>query len=366
MARVFLENITKKFGTVTAVNNVSLEIPDRQFTVLVGPSGCGKTTALRLVAGLEEATAGNIYIGDRVVNDVAPKDRDIAMVFQNYALYPHMSVYDNMAFGLRLRRYARPEIDRRVKEAAGLLGIEQLLGRKPKQLSGGQRQRVALGRAIVREPQVFLMDEPLSNLDAKLRVQTRAEIKKLQARLQTTTIYVTHDQVEAMTMGDRIVVMRDGLVQQVDSPLNLYEKPANLFVAGFIGSPAMNFIEATIARRDGQTVVDADSFKMDIPADIAAYAKDWAGRKVIFGIRPEDIQDRAFARDINPAWGLRAMVDVHEPLGSDVILYLSTGPHSIVARVDAHSDAKMGQQAEVVFNMRKMHLFDPQTHQVII
>ncbi|MGH2375947.1 MAG: ABC transporter ATP-binding protein, partial [bacterium] len=223
MARVFLENITKKFGSVTAVNNVSLEIPDRQFTVLVGPSGCGKTTALRLVAGLEEATAGNIYIGDRVVNDVAPKDRDIAMVFQNYALYPHMSVYDNMAFGLRLRRYARTEIDRRVKEAAGLLGIEQLLGRKPKQLSGGQRQRVALGRAIVREPQVFLMDEPLSNLDAKLRVQTRAEIKKLQARLQTTTLYVTHDQVEAMTMGDRIVVMRDGLVQQVDSPLNLYE-----------------------------------------------------------------------------------------------------------------------------------------------
>ncbi|MGQ0549832.1 MAG: ABC transporter ATP-binding protein [Armatimonadota bacterium] len=366
MARVFLENITKKFGGVTAVNNVSLEIPDRQFTVLVGPSGCGKTTALRLVAGLEEATSGNIYIGDRVVNDVAPKDRDIAMVFQNYALYPHMSVYDNMAFGLRLRKYPRPEIDRRVKEAAGLLGIEQLLARKPKQLSGGQRQRVALGRAIVREPQVFLMDEPLSNLDAKLRVQTRAEIKKLQARLQTTTLYVTHDQVEAMTMGDRIVVMRDGLVQQVDSPLNLYEKPANLFVAGFIGSPAMNFIEATIGRRDGQTVVDADSFKMDIPADIAAHAKEWSGRKVIFGIRPEDIQDRAFARDVNPAWALKAMVDVHEPLGSDVILYLSTGPHSIVARVDAHSDAKMGQSAEVVFNMRKMHLFDPQTHQVII
>ncbi len=366
MARVFLEGVTKKFGGVTAVNNVSLEIPDKQFTVLVGPSGCGKTTALRLVAGLEEATSGNIYIGDRLVNDVAPKDRDIAMVFQNYALYPHMSVYDNMAFGLRLRRYPRSEIDRRVKEAAGLLGIEQLLGRKPKQLSGGQRQRVALGRAIVREPQVFLMDEPLSNLDAKLRVQTRAEIKKLQARLQTTTIYVTHDQVEAMTMGDRIVVMRDGLVQQVDSPLNLYEKPANLFVAGFIGSPAMNFIEATLARRNGSTVVDADSFTMEVPPDIAALAKDWTGKKVIFGIRPEDIQDRAFARDTNPAWGLRAMVDVHEPLGSDVILYLSTGPHSIVARVDAHSDARMGHPAEVVFNMRKMHLFDPQTHQVIV
>ncbi len=366
MARVFLEGVTKKFQTVTAVNNVTLEIPDRQFTVLVGPSGCGKTTALRLVAGLEEATDGNIYIGERRVNDVAPKDRDIAMVFQNYALYPHMSVYDNMAFGLRLRKYPRPQIDKRVKETAGLLGIEQLLDRKPKQLSGGQRQRVALGRAIVREPQVFLMDEPLSNLDAKLRVQTRAEIKKLQARLQTTTIYVTHDQVEAMTMGDRIVVMRDGLIQQVDAPLNLYEQPANLFVAGFIGSPAMNFIEASLAQRDDATVIDAGSFAMEVPSDIAPHAKDWAGKKVIFGIRPEDIQDRAFARDVPQAWALKAAVEVHEPLGSDVILYLSTGPHSIVARVDAHTQARMGQTTEVIFNMRKMHLFDPQTHQAII
>jgi len=366
MARVFLEGVTKKFGTVTAVNNVTLEIPDKQFTVLVGPSGCGKTTALRLIAGLEEATAGNIYIGERLVNDVAPKDRDIAMVFQNYALYPHMSVYDNMAFGLRLRRYPRAEIDRRVKEAAALLGIEQLLDRKPKQLSGGQRQRVALGRAIVREPQVFLMDEPLSNLDAKLRVQTRAEIKKLQARLQTTTVYVTHDQVEAMTMGDVIVVMRDGVIQQVDSPLNLYEKPANMFVAGFIGSPAMNFVPARLVARDGTTVLDAEGFAMEVPPDIAALAKDWVGREVIFGIRPEDIQDRAFARDAHPGWVLRATVDVHEPLGSDVILYLSVGPHSIVARVNAHSEAKMGQVTEVVFNMRKLHLFDPQTHQAII
>jgi multiple sugar transport system ATP-binding protein len=366
MARVFLEGVSKKFQTVTAVNNVTLEIPDRQFTVLVGPSGCGKTTALRLVAGLEEATSGSIYIGDRRVNDVAPKDRDIAMVFQNYALYPHMSVYDNMAFGLRLRKYPRAEIDRRVKETASLLGIEQLLDRKPKQLSGGQRQRVALGRAIVREPQVFLMDEPLSNLDAKLRVQTRAEIKKLQARLEVTTIYVTHDQTEAMTMGSRIVVMRDGLVQQVDSPLNLYEKPANLFVAGFIGSPAMNFVEAGLAQKNGATVLDAGNFAMEVPADIAPHAKDWLGKKVIFGIRPEDIQDRAFARDANPAWTLTAMVDVHEPLGSDVIVHLSSGAHSIVARVDAHSQARMGQQSEVVFNMRKMHLFDPQTHAAII
>ncbi len=366
MARVYLEGVTKKFQNVTAVNNVTLEIPDRQFTVLVGPSGCGKTTALRLVAGLEEATSGDIFIGERRVNDVAPKDRDIAMVFQNYALYPHMSVYDNMAFGLRLRKYPRSEIDRRVKEAAGLLGIEQLLERKPKQLSGGQRQRVALGRAIVREPQVFLMDEPLSNLDAKLRVQTRAEIKKLQARLQTTTIYVTHDQVEAMTMGDRIVVMRDGLVQQVDSPLNLYEKPANLFVAGFIGSPAMNFIEARLAQRNGDVVLDADSFTMAIPADIAAHTREWTGKRVIFGIRPEDIQDKAFARDANGGWVLRAMVEVHEPLGSDVILYLSTGSHSIVARVDAHSEARMGRETEVVFNLRKMHLFDPDTHAAIV
>jgi multiple sugar transport system ATP-binding protein len=366
MARVFLEGVTKKFQNVTAVNNVTLEIPDREFTVLVGPSGCGKTTALRLVAGLEEATGGNIYIGDRRVNDVAPKDRDIAMVFQNYALYPHMSVYDNMAFGLRLRKYPKTEIDRRVKEAASQLGIEQLLDRKPKQLSGGQRQRVALGRAIVREPQVFLMDEPLSNLDAKLRVQTRAELKKLQARLQTTTIYVTHDQVEAMTMGDRIVVMRDGLIQQVDSPLNLYEKPANLFVAGFIGSPAMNFLEATLAQKDGRAIVDTGSFAMEMPADIATHAKDWLGKKVIFGIRPEDIQDKAFARDANHAWTLRAMVDVHEPLGSDVILHLSSGAQAIVARVDAHSGARMGHETEVVFNMRKMHLFDPQTHAAIV
>jgi multiple sugar transport system ATP-binding protein len=366
MARVSLENVVKKFGAVTAVNSVTLDIPDKQFTVLVGPSGCGKTTALRLVAGLEEATSGDIFIGDRRVNDVAPKDRDIAMVFQNYALYPHMSVYDNMAFSLKLKKYPRPEIDRRVKEAANLLGIGQLLERKPKQLSGGQRQRVALGRAIVREPKVFLMDEPLSNLDAKLRVQTRAEIKKLQARLQTTTIYVTHDQVEAMTMGDRIVVMRDGLVQQVDAPLNLYERPTNMFVAGFIGSPAMNFVEAKLTQQNGTVVIDADAFKVEVPSDIAVHTKEWIGKPVIFGIRPEDIEDRAYARDANPAWGVSASVEVHEPLGSDVILYLASGPHSIVARVDAHSEARMGQQAEVVLNMRKLHLFDPQTHRAIV
>lgn len=366
MAKVQLEGVSKKFGNVTAVNNVSLEIPDKQFTVLVGPSGCGKTTCLRLIAGLEEASAGDIFIGERRVNDVPPKDRDIAMVFQNYALYPHMSVYDNMAFGLRLRKYPKSEIDRRVKEAASLLGIEMLLERKPKQLSGGQRQRVALGRAIVRDPQVFLMDEPLSNLDAKLRVQTRAEIKKLHARLQTTTIYVTHDQVEAMTMGDRIVVMKDGLVQQVDSPMALYEKPANQFVAGFIGSPAMNFISATLRESAGRVQIEADGFRMEVPQDLTSFARGWVGRDIIFGIRPEDIQDGALVGDANPGWTLRALVDVHEPLGSDVILYLTAGSQSIVARVDAHSQAKMGQRIDVVLNMRKMHLFNPTTQEAII
>jgi len=366
VAKVQLENLTKIFGAVKAVNDVTLEIPDQKFTVLVGPSGCGKTTCLRLVAGLEEATAGNIYIGERRVNDVPPKDRDIAMVFQNYALYPHMSVYDNMAFGLRLRKYPKSEIDRRVREAGGLLGIQALLGRKPKQLSGGQRQRVALGRAIVREPQVFLMDEPLSNLDAKLRVETRAEIKKLHARLQTTTIYVTHDQVEAMTMGDRIVVMSDGLVQQVDAPLTLYENPANLFVAGFIGSPAMNFLRAKLVSRNGAVELDAGAFRLPVPADVAPAAKQWVGHDVVFGIRPEDIQDRALWRDAPPEWTVRATVDVHEPIGSDIILHLTVGEHIVIARVDAHSEARMGRPAEVVFNMRKLHLFAPETSQAII
>ncbi len=366
MAKVMLEEVVKQFGNVLAVNHVTLDIPDRQFTVLVGPSGCGKTTCLRLIAGLEETTAGNIYIGDRIVNDVAPKDRDIAMVFQNYALYPHMTVYDNMAFGLRLRKYARPEIDRRVKEAAEMLGIQELLGRKPKQLSGGQRQRVALGRAIVREPQVFLMDEPLSNLDAKLRVQTRAEIKKLHARLQTTTVYVTHDQVEAMTMGDRIVVMKDGVVQQVDSPLNLYERPANLFVAGFIGSPAMNFLEAKLARQDGKLLVDGGVFRAEVPAPFVPKLADWAGRPIIFGIRPEDVHDRAFHKGSENGAVIHANVDVHEPLGSDVILYLTAGEHSVVARVDARTQARMGQTAEVVLDMNKMHVFNADTHEAVM
>ena len=275
MAKVVFDHVFKKFGEVTAVNDLNIEVKDKEFLVLVGPSGCGKTTALRLVAGLEELTAGNIYIGDRLVNDVAPKDRDIAMVFQSYALYPHMSVYDNLAFGLKLRKTPKAEIDRRVKEAARILGIENLLDRKPKQLSGGQRQRVALGRAIVREPKVFLMDEPLSNLDAKLRVATRAEISKLHQRLETTIIYVTHDQVEAMTMGNRIAVMKDGLLQQLDTPQVLYDKPANMFVAGFIGSPAMNFFDAKLTGTAEEMWVDGGSFKLKVPAHfnerLAAY-----------------------------------------------------------------------------------------------
>src|SRR6516164_8595774 len=272
MAKVLLEQVSKQFGNVLAVNNVTLDVPDRQFTVLVGPSGCGKTTCLRLIAGLEESTAGNIYIGERLVNDVAPKDRDIAMVFQNYALYPHMTVYDNMAFGLRLRKYPRPEIDRRVKEAAEMLGIQELLSRKPKQLSGGQRQRVALGRAIVREPQVFLMDEPLSNLDAKLRVETRAGLIKLHQRLLTTTVYVTHDQTEAMTMGHRIAVLRDGVLQQLDTPQTLYDRPANLFVAGFIGSPAMNFFPGQLTSDDGgqELWVQTSGLKLKVPETMRA------------------------------------------------------------------------------------------------
>src|SRR5690349_11841958 len=318
MARVAMRSLNKKYDEVHAVIDVNLEIRDQEFVVLVGPSGCGKTTTLRMVAGLESITGGQITIDEKVVNELPPMDRDIAMVFQNYALYPHMSVYDNMAFGLRLRKYARPEIDRRVKEAAEMLGIQMLLDRKPKQLSGGQRQRVALGRAIVREPQVFLMDEPLSNLDAKLRVQTRAEIKKLHARLQTTTVYVTHDQVEAMTMGDRIVVMKDGLVQQVDTPMNLYDRPANLFVAGFIGSPAMNFLETKLARQDGKLLLDGGVFKAEVPPELSGPLAEWAGKPVIFGIRPEDVSDRAHAGGNGAV--LHAQVDVHEPLGSDVIL----------------------------------------------
>ena len=297
MASVTLDRVTKRFGEVTAVQDLSIEVEDREFLVMVGPSGCGKSTTLRLIAGLEELSDGNIYIGENLVNDVPPKDRDIAMVFQSYALYPHMSVYDNLSFGLRLRGTARKEIERRVQEAAEMLNIAELLARKPKALSGGQRQRVALGRAVVRDPAVFLMDEPLSNLDAKLRVQTRAELIRLHERLQATVIYVTHDQMEAMTMGSRIAVLRDGVLQQIGPPQEVYGEPSNMFVAGFIGSPAMNFFDARLTGSADDMYVETDTFKLPVPPDNRAPYVNYVGQDVVFGIRPEDVFDPAFTPD---------------------------------------------------------------------
>ena len=357
MASVTYEHVTKEFGEVVAVNDLDIKIEDKEFLVLVGPSGCGKTTALRLLAGLEEITQGTIYIGDRVVNDVPPKDRDIAMVFQSYALYPHMSVYDNMAFGLKLRKTPKDEIKRRVQEAAEILGIEALLDRKPRQLSGGQRQRVAVGRAIVREPKVFLFDEPLSNLDAKLRVQTRAEISKLHARLATTFIYVTHDQTEAMTMASRIAVIDSGLLQQLDTPQNLYDSPANVFVAGFIGSPAMNFFNAKVDRSDGKLYVNAESFQVPVPENRKDIYGPFVGKDVIFGIRPENIHDPTFAPPSIQAAPVEVKVDVTELMGNEIFVYLISGDTSFVGRVDPRTKFHMGDQAQVVFNMDNMHLF---------
>lgn len=371
MAKVTLTNVTKRYGDVVAVNNANLEIKDKEFLILVGPSGCGKTTTLRMVAGLEEITEGTIEIGDTVVNDIPPKDRDIAMVFQNYALYPHMDVYNNMAFGLKLRKFPKEEIDRRVNEAAEILGIKNLLDRKPKQLSGGQRQRVALGRAIVREPKVFLMDEPLSNLDAKLRVQMRTELSKLHDRLQTTMIYVTHDQVEAMTMGDRIVVMRDGLIQQVDTPLNLYNNPVNMFVAGFIGSPAMNFLDAKLVKEGETYYLEGNGdFKIAIPADKVAKnpeIKSYVGKDVVFGIRPEDLEDASIVeKTVTADNSYMATVEVVEPMGSEIYLYLTVNEHSMIARVDSHSTAKVGDNVKLYVKTENLHVFDPETELTII
>jgi multiple sugar transport system ATP-binding protein len=369
MAAVKLVSLTKDFGSVRAVDSVTLDVEDSEFLVLVGPSGCGKTTALRMIAGLEEATNGEIWIGERLVNDVSPKDRDIAMVFQNYALYPHMSVFDNMAFGLKLRRVPRDEIKRRVGEAAKMLGLpDGLLTRKPKELSGGQRQRVALGRAIVREPAVFLMDEPLSNLDAKLRIETRAELIKLHRRLGITTVYVTHDQVEAMTMGDRIAVMRDGKVQQVDSPLGLYNAPANRFVAGFIGSPPMNFVDATISETDGALSVEISGACLRVADEHADAARPYVGRAVEFGVRPSDIFDRSISPIVTPLPGntARATVEVIEPMGADSVLYLTLGESQLVASVDSGTQAREQQPLDVVFDMRKAHLFDKDSELTIV
>jgi len=362
VARVVWDQVTKKFGQVIAVDNLTLAAEDGEFLVLVGPSGCGKTTALRLVAGLEEPTAGLIWIGDRVVNDLPPRDRDVAMVFQSYALYPHMSVYDNMAFGLKLRGVPKAEIDRRVKQVAEILGIADLLDRKPRQLSGGQRQRVALGRAIVREPKVFLMDEPLSNLDAKLRVQTRAELKKLHQALKTTTIYVTHDQVEAMTMGTRIAVMNRGVLQQVDTPQNVYEHPANIFVAGFIGSPAMNFFKGRLLSRDSKLYVDLADFEVELADRLGkALLGRGVGPEVVLGVRPEHIRlaGRAGA-------GIRCRVEVVEPLGSETLVHVTSGRHTWTVWLPGMLNVEAGMILELEFDPEKLHLFDPKTEQALI
>ncbi len=369
MASLSLQHIYKKYdGGVTAVSDFCLDIADKEFIVLVGPSGCGKSTTLRMVAGLEEITEGELYIGEKLMNDVAPKDRDIAMVFQNYALYPHMTVFDNMAFGLKLRKLPKDEISKRVNEAAKILDIAHLLDRKPKALSGGQRQRVALGRAIVREPKVFLMDEPLSNLDAKLRVQMRTEISKLHQRLQTTFIYVTHDQTEAMTMGTRIVVMKDGFVQQIDSPMGLYNEPANMFVAGFIGSPQMNFTDCKVTENDGVVSIEFDGNKINLPDGIASKVKaaDCIGKDVVLGIRPEDIHDEEAFLTSSPESVIDAFVEVTEQMGSETFLYTKIGETPYTARVNPRTTAVAQSKIKVAFDLNKIHLFDKETEVTIL
>ncbi|MCL4561432.1 MAG: sn-glycerol-3-phosphate ABC transporter ATP-binding protein UgpC [Chloroflexi bacterium] len=363
MASVTYDHVFKKFGDFTALNDLNINVEDKEFLVLVGPSGCGKTTALRCLAGLEEVTGGRVMIGENVVNDVAPKDRDIAMVFQSYALYPHMTVFDNMAFGLKLRKVPKNDIKRRVEEAAQILGIEQLLKRKPRELSGGQRQRVAVGRAIVREPKVFLFDEPLSNLDAKLRVQTRAEISKLHHNLQTTFIYVTHDQTEAMTMASRIAVMNKGILQQLDTPQTLYDHPANLFVAGFIGSPAMNFFPAHLRKDNGALYVDTGDFTVKVPEKRTNAFMPHAGKEVIFGVRPEKIHTPEFAPPGISAEPVEAKVDVTELMGNEILLYLLAGKNSFVARVDPRTRTQIGEKMQLVFDMDNFHIFDPSSDQ---
>src|SRR6266545_3129671 len=363
MANVTLQELTKSFDKVVAVNRINLEIPDKEFVVFVGPSGCGKTTTLRMIAGLEEVSEGTIMIGDRIVNDIPPKDRNIAMVFQNYALYPHMNVYKNMAFGLKLRRTPRPEIDRRVREAARILGIEELLDRKPRQLSGGQRQRVAVGRAIVRQPQVFLFDEALSNLDAKLRVQMRVEPKPLHGRLETTAIYVTPDQVEAMKLGARVVIMKDGWVQQVGEPLELYGKPANRFVAGFIGSPAMNFADVTIAESNNTVWADNPGLRIKVPADRSERLRPYKGQHVTLGVRPEDIQPATGADAAERSFD--AVVDVVEPLGSEILLDVKVGSSSMVARVDPSVRVKVHEPIRLALAPERLHFFDLKTELAI-
>jgi multiple sugar transport system ATP-binding protein len=368
MANVSFQHVFKRYAGTTApsVKDLNIEVADGEFLVLVGPSGCGKTTSLRMLAGLEEVTEGEIIIGDRVVNNIAPKDRDIAMVFQSYALYPHMSVFDNMAFGLRLRKTPKPVIEERVKETARSLGIEHLLDRKPRQLSGGQRQRVAVGRAIVREPKVFLMDEPLSNLDAKLRVESRSFISKLHQRLGTTFIYVTHDQVEAMTMGTRIAVMSVGELQQIDTPQSLYDHPSNVFVAGFVGSPSMNFFDATLVELEGKMVIQTAGFNVEVPANRVENYRPSLGTKVIFGVRPEDIHDPQYLpANISTLQHVEANIDVVEQMGNEKIIYLEQGGKTFIARIDPRTTAGVGRKMDMVIDMDRMHLFDGKTEKTL-
>ncbi|AKG38622.1 MAG: ABC transporter ATP-binding protein [Infirmifilum sp.] len=363
MARVAAKDLVKRFGKVLAVDHVNFEARDGEFLVLLGPSGCGKTTTLRMIAGLETPDEGEIYIGEKLVNDLPPKDRDVAMVFQNYALYPHMKVYDNIAFPLRVRKVPKDEIDQRVREVAKLLRIEDLLDRYPRQLSGGQQQRVALGRALVRKPQVFLMDEPLSNLDAKLRVYMRAELKRLQRELGITTIYVTHDQAEAMTMADRVAVMNEGKIMQLAEPAELYYKPANTFVAGFIGAPAMNFIEASLVKRDGEYVLDTGVFKVPLPKDFVQFIEEaGAPSEVILGIRPEHIE---ISREKTPE-GFEVEVFVTEPLGSETIIDFRHGDAIVKAKYPGLFEARHGDKVWVRFKMKEAHIFDKKTGKAIV
>ena len=369
MASLSLKHIYKKYpGGVTAVSDFCLEIEDKEFIIFVGPSGCGKSTTLRMIAGLEEITEGEFYIGDKLMNDIAPKDRDIAMVFQNYALYPHMTVYENMAFGLKLRKTPKEEIKRRVEEAAEILGITHLLDRKPKAMSGGQKQRVALGRAIVRNPKVFLLDEPLSNLDAKLRATMRTELTKIHKRVGTTFVYVTHDQVEAMTMATRIVVMKDGFIQQVDTPQNLYDKPVNMFVAGFIGTPQMNFINAVLEKKGDDAYVSFEGHSLKIPAEKAnaESLKDYYGKEVVIGIRPECIHDEEIFMEKFADSVIEVDVDVTELMGAEIYLYLTTGEQAMTARVSSRSQARAGDKIKVAIEAERIHIFDKDTQKCLV
>ncbi len=380
MAQVELQHIRKTYGDFVAVEDFNLNVRDGEFVVLVGPSGCGKTTTLRMIAGLEDLTSGEIRIDGQVVNELPPKDRDVAMVFQSYALYPHMNVFDNMAFSLKFRRFPvaggdgtprwrrldRREVEERVGHAARLLGIEDQLSKKPAQLSGGQRQRVAVGRAIVRNPKVFLFDEPLSNLDAKLRVAMRAELAKLHQTLKSTMIYVTHDQAEAMTLGDRVVVMDKGVVQQVDDPQTLYDHPRNRFVAGFIGSPAMNFVDCRVDVKGDAVFVDFGSFRLRVPGELAGRVAPNAGRDLVFGIRPENLHDRLFAQNVRPDATVAARVEVKEAMGSDLFLYLDVGGRTVHARMSPATKVDVGRTLDVYFDMGKVHLFDPDSGETLV